>query len=63
MLDFRKIAGSLCVSFALAGTARAEAPTLSVTREAGAEHCADTEALLARLESIRGRPETGATTA
>jgi len=64
MLDFRKSAGSLCVLCALLGEAQAqEEPTLSVTRDAGAEHCSDTSALLARLEKIRGRPEAGATTA
>ena len=39
------------------------APTLSVTREAGAESCPDTAALLAHVERVRGQPATGASSA
>ncbi|AUX28755.1 hypothetical protein SOCE836_008360 [Sorangium cellulosum] len=46
---------------AAAGTARARAePFLSVTRGDGAESCPDAARLIARVEQLRGRPETGA---
>ncbi|WP_437335859.1 hypothetical protein [Sorangium sp. So ce394] len=50
-----------CAMLAAAGTARARAePFLSVTRGAGAESCPDAARLVARVEQLRGRPETGA---
>ncbi|WP_437999184.1 hypothetical protein WMF26_03825 [Sorangium sp. So ce185] len=50
-----------CAMLAAAGTARARAePFLSVTRGAGAESCPDAPRLIARVEQLRGRPETGA---
>ncbi|WP_437317925.1 hypothetical protein [Sorangium sp. So ce385] len=50
-----------CAMLAAAGTARARAePFLSVTRGAGAESCPDAAHLIARVEQLRGRPETGA---
>ncbi|WP_148313287.1 hypothetical protein [Sorangium cellulosum] len=50
-----------CAMLAAAGTARARAePFLSVTRGAGAEGCPDAARLIARVEQLRGRPETGA---
>jgi hypothetical protein len=46
---------------AASGTAAAQTePFLSVTRGAGAEICPDAARLIERVEQLRGRPETGA---
>lgn len=59
---------ALCTSLGLVcattRVAHAQAPTLlSVTREAGAESCPDTETLTAHVEHVRGNRATGETSA
>ena len=47
------------VAWCVAGSAAAQAPALEVVREPGAERCPDAAALLARVEQLRQRPDSG----